>query len=97
MGYRSQTGPLKNPTLMGKQGNLSQLGGDFIFGPGTSPRRSIMTFTYGQHQAIRAASLRECGTLKIVSGPHSLLSLLIYPHTDVEIADLMRIAGVAYP
>ncbi|KZP05557.1 hypothetical protein FIBSPDRAFT_1054036 [Athelia psychrophila] len=28
------TGPLKNPALVGKQGNISQLGGDFIFGPG---------------------------------------------------------------
>jgi hypothetical protein len=29
-----QTGPIKNPSLIGKQGKLSQLGGDFIFGPG---------------------------------------------------------------
>ncbi|KII93005.1 hypothetical protein PLICRDRAFT_35174 [Plicaturopsis crispa FD-325 SS-3] len=28
------TGPMKNPTLIGKQGSLSQLGGDFVFGPG---------------------------------------------------------------
>ncbi|KAF8079404.1 AhpC/TSA antioxidant enzyme-domain-containing protein [Lyophyllum atratum] len=27
-------GPLKNPSLIGKQGNISQLGGEFIFGPG---------------------------------------------------------------
>ncbi|KZT02065.1 uncharacterized protein LAESUDRAFT_662670 [Laetiporus sulphureus 93-53] len=27
-------GPFKNPQLIGKQGNISQLGGDFIFGPG---------------------------------------------------------------
>ncbi|KAK0432617.1 AhpC/TSA antioxidant enzyme-domain-containing protein [Armillaria borealis] len=27
-------GPLKNPSLIGKQGNISQLGGDFVFGPG---------------------------------------------------------------
>ncbi|KAG5642315.1 hypothetical protein DXG03_003017 [Asterophora parasitica] len=26
-------GPLKNPSLIGKQGNISQLGGDFVFGP----------------------------------------------------------------
>ncbi|KAF9000367.1 hypothetical protein BDZ89DRAFT_1027560 [Hymenopellis radicata] len=26
-------GPLTHPTLMGKQGNISQLGGDFVFGP----------------------------------------------------------------
>ncbi|KAK0466667.1 AhpC/TSA antioxidant enzyme-domain-containing protein [Armillaria novae-zelandiae] len=28
------TGPLKSPSLIGKQGNISQLGGEFIFGPG---------------------------------------------------------------
>ncbi|KAJ6491795.1 AhpC/TSA antioxidant enzyme-domain-containing protein [Mycena vitilis] len=27
-------GPLKDPSLIGKQGNFSQLGGDFVFGPG---------------------------------------------------------------
>ncbi|RXW14940.1 hypothetical protein EST38_g10918 [Candolleomyces aberdarensis] len=27
-------GPMKNPVLIGKQGNISQLGGEFIFGPG---------------------------------------------------------------
>ncbi|PBK64337.1 hypothetical protein ARMSODRAFT_962158 [Armillaria solidipes] len=27
-------GPLKSPSLIGKQGNISQLGGDFVFGPG---------------------------------------------------------------
>ncbi|KAF7784882.1 hypothetical protein Agabi119p4_1047 [Agaricus bisporus var. burnettii] len=27
-------GPLKNPNLLGKQGNISQLGGEFVFGPG---------------------------------------------------------------
>jgi len=30
------SGPMKNPFLIGKQGKLSQLGGDFIFGPGVS-------------------------------------------------------------
>lgn len=29
-----KTGPLQHPTLVGKQGNISQLGGDFILGPG---------------------------------------------------------------
>ncbi|KAJ7716523.1 AhpC/TSA antioxidant enzyme-domain-containing protein [Mycena metata] len=29
-----KTGPMKSPTLIGKQGNFSQLGGDFVFGPG---------------------------------------------------------------
>ncbi|KAK0215142.1 AhpC/TSA antioxidant enzyme-domain-containing protein [Armillaria fumosa] len=27
-------GPLKRPSLIGKQGNISQLGGEFVFGPG---------------------------------------------------------------
>ncbi|KAG5726143.1 hypothetical protein E4T56_gene2502 [Termitomyces sp. T112] len=27
-------GPLKHPNLLGKQGNISQLGGDFVLGPG---------------------------------------------------------------
>ncbi|KAF7981342.1 hypothetical protein HWV62_33787 [Athelia sp. TMB] len=58
------TGPLKNPTLMGKQGNISQLGGDFIFGPGNS-----------------------C----------SFASRMRHTQDHVEVADLMRIAGVAYP
>jgi len=40
MGYLSNAlqsiwkGPLKNPSLIGKQGKISQLGGDFILGPG---------------------------------------------------------------
>ncbi|KAI5120579.1 hypothetical protein M0805_002529 [Coniferiporia weirii] len=29
-------GPIMHPQFMGKQGNLSQLGGDFIFGPGNT-------------------------------------------------------------
>ncbi|KAJ2914926.1 hypothetical protein MD484_g5483, partial [Candolleomyces efflorescens] len=27
-------GPMKNPALIGKQGKISQLGGEFLFGPG---------------------------------------------------------------
>jgi len=27
-------GPIKNPSFIGKNGNISQLGGEFIFGPG---------------------------------------------------------------
>jgi hypothetical protein len=30
-----QQGPLQNPSLIGKQGNLSQLGGEFVFVDGT--------------------------------------------------------------
>lgn len=29
-----KNGPIKSPLLIGKQGNISQLGGDFVFGPG---------------------------------------------------------------
>ncbi|KAJ7583358.1 AhpC/TSA antioxidant enzyme-domain-containing protein [Mycena floridula] len=29
-------GPLKHLSLVGKQGNISQLGGDFVFGPGNT-------------------------------------------------------------
>ncbi|PFH47210.1 hypothetical protein AMATHDRAFT_77308 [Amanita thiersii Skay4041] len=29
-------GPLKHPSLIGKQGNISQLGGEFILGPGNT-------------------------------------------------------------
>ncbi|KAI0672864.1 AhpC/TSA antioxidant enzyme-domain-containing protein [Trametes maxima] len=57
-------GPLKNPQFMGKQGNISQLGGDFIFGPGE-------TCTYA--------------------------SRMKHTEDHVEVADLMKEAGVAYP
>ncbi|KAL4070316.1 AhpC/TSA antioxidant enzyme-domain-containing protein [Scleroderma citrinum] len=30
------SGPLKNPSLIGKQGNISQLGGEFVFNSGKS-------------------------------------------------------------
>ncbi|RDX56404.1 hypothetical protein OH76DRAFT_1451535 [Lentinus brumalis] len=57
-------GPLKNPLLVGKQGPVSQNGGDFIFGPGE-------TCTYAWRMR----------------------------HTEdhVEVEDLMKEAGVAYP
>ncbi|KAI0723889.1 AhpC/TSA antioxidant enzyme-domain-containing protein [Cerioporus squamosus] len=57
-------GPLKNPQHVGKQGNISQNGGEFIFGPGE-------TCTY-------ASRMR---------------------HTEdhVEVEDLVKEAGVAYP
>ncbi|PPQ82516.1 hypothetical protein CVT26_013011 [Gymnopilus dilepis] len=29
-------GPIKHPSLVGKNGNISQLGGEFIFGPGNT-------------------------------------------------------------
>ncbi|RDB14547.1 Thioredoxin-like protein AAED1 [Hypsizygus marmoreus] len=54
-------GPLKNPSLIGKQGNISQLGGDFIFGPG-----------------------QVC----------SLASRMLHTEDHMEVADLMKAAGV---
>jgi hypothetical protein len=29
-----QRGPIQNPSMIGKNGNVSQLGGEFVFGPG---------------------------------------------------------------
>ncbi|EIW60261.1 uncharacterized protein TRAVEDRAFT_120108 [Trametes versicolor FP-101664 SS1] len=57
-------GPLKNPQNIGKNGNISQLGGDFVFGPGET-----------------------C----------SYASRMKHTEDHVEVADLMKEAGVAYP
>ncbi|KAF8194092.1 AhpC/TSA antioxidant enzyme-domain-containing protein [Pholiota molesta] len=57
-------GPIKNAALIGKQGNISQLGGDFIFGPGNT-----------------------C----------SLASCMRHTEDHMEVADLMKEAGVSYP
>ncbi|EKM61529.1 uncharacterized protein PHACADRAFT_190701 [Phanerochaete carnosa HHB-10118-sp] len=56
-------GPLKNPHHMGKQGNISQLGGEFIFGPGN-----------------------RC----------SYASRMKHTEDHVEVAELMKEAGVEY-
>ncbi|KAI0748487.1 AhpC/TSA antioxidant enzyme-domain-containing protein [Daedaleopsis nitida] len=61
---RSIWGGLKNPQFIGKQGNISQLGGDFVFGPGE-------TCTYA--------------------------SRMKHTEDHVEVDDLMKEAGVAYP
>ncbi|KAH9973377.1 AhpC/TSA antioxidant enzyme-domain-containing protein [Lactifluus volemus] len=57
-------GPLQNPSHVGKQGKISQLGGDFVFGPGT-------TCTYS--------------------------SRMRHTEDHVEVAELMKAAGVSYP
>jgi len=57
-------GPLKNPQHIGKQGNITQLGADFILGPGV-----------------------EC----------TFASRMQHTEDHVEVADLMKQAGVAYP
>ena len=55
----SQRGPLKNPLHIGKQGNISQLGGDFILGPG-------MHFHYSdQHTSL--SMVVRCDMLVYVS------------------------------
>ncbi|KAF8167139.1 AhpC/TSA antioxidant enzyme-domain-containing protein [Crassisporium funariophilum] len=56
-------GPLKNPNLIGKQGNMSQLGGDFVLGPGPT-----------------------C----------SFASRMRNSEDHVEVADLMKEAGVSF-
>ena len=40
----SQRGPLKNPSHLGKQGNISQNGGDFVFGPGACQSQRSKVF-----------------------------------------------------
>ncbi|KAH9942951.1 hypothetical protein B0H21DRAFT_749119 [Amylocystis lapponica] len=57
-------GPLKNPLHIGKQGKISQLGGDIILGPG-----------------------EQC----------SYASRMQHTEDHVELAELMRAAGVSYP
>ncbi|CAA7269852.1 unnamed protein product [Cyclocybe aegerita] len=57
-------GPVRKPTLIGKQGNISQLGGEFIFGPGN-----------------------KC----------SFASRMKHTEDHIEVADLMKEAGVVLP
>ncbi|KAF8837370.1 hypothetical protein BDN67DRAFT_205350 [Paxillus ammoniavirescens] len=57
-------GPLKNPLLIGKQGNISQLGGEFIFEPGP-----------------------KC----------TFASRMQHTQDHVEVAELMKAAGIEYP
>ncbi|KAH8099864.1 AhpC/TSA antioxidant enzyme-domain-containing protein [Cristinia sonorae] len=57
-------GPLKSPHHLGKQGNISQLGGDFVFNQ---------------------------------DGQCTFASRMKHTEDHVEVADLMREAGVEYP
>ncbi|EMD31125.1 hypothetical protein CERSUDRAFT_69555 [Gelatoporia subvermispora B] len=57
-------GPLKSPQHIGKQGNISQLGADYILGPG-----------------------QEC----------TFASRMQHTEDHVEVAELMKHAGVTYP
>ncbi len=67
-----QQGPLKNPLLVGKQGPVSQNGGDFIFGPGkyafrwTAPRAKCF-YSIASFQARPVRTLGACDTRKTVS------------------------------
>ncbi|OCH90542.1 hypothetical protein OBBRIDRAFT_730608 [Obba rivulosa] len=57
-------GPLKNPQHIGKQGNITQLGADFVLGPG-----------------------QEC----------TFVWRMQHTEDHMEVADLMKEAGVAHP
>ncbi|KAK7033351.1 AhpC/TSA antioxidant enzyme-domain-containing protein [Favolaschia claudopus] len=57
-------GPFRDPSLIGKQGNFNQLGGDFIFGPGN-------TCTWAHRMQ--------------------------HTQDHMEVADLMKAAGVSLP
>ncbi|KAF9261755.1 hypothetical protein L218DRAFT_930719 [Marasmius fiardii PR-910] len=46
-------GPLKNPSLLGKQGNISQLGGEFVFGPGEECSFSHLMQHTEDHVAVK--------------------------------------------
>uniref|UniRef100_A0A0W0FBF7 AB hydrolase-1 domain-containing protein n=1 Tax=Moniliophthora roreri TaxID=221103 RepID=A0A0W0FBF7_MONRR len=71
---------MKNPSLIGKQGNVSQIGGDFVFGPGnTCSYAHFMQHTEDRKLAPSAPHLR------IIDDP-----------LDVEVAELMQQAGVQY-
>jgi hypothetical protein len=93
-----QRGPFKNPSHIGKQGNISQLGGDFILGPG-------MHFSHpNQHTSLNMVV--RCDVLIYVSdetyrGPYVLTEiqhLFLTPTIiDVEVSELMKAAGVDYP
>ena len=51
---------MKNPALVGKQGNISQLGGDFIFGPGNT---CLLAYRM-RHTEDRACFLYSCGVIR---------------------------------
>lgn len=59
---------MKNPGSIGKQGNISQLGGEFIFGPGTIVLFLVsQSLRYYVEQVNSAHTHRVWNTLRIVS------------------------------
>lgn len=67
-----QKGPLKHPGLIGKQGNISQLGGEFVLGPGKHLNGTVRPLSDALSQALHAHLLGVCKIQRIVS---TLLSL----------------------
>ena|SRR6266508_1861946 len=93
-----QRGPVKNPSLIGKQGNIKQIGGDFIFGPGQWPTSHISYFCLPTiPQAIVASLHPGCSIQKTVSALFKCTnSQGTETVPDVEIAELMQAAGVVF-
>ncbi|KAH7920370.1 hypothetical protein BV22DRAFT_808796 [Leucogyrophana mollusca] len=75
-------GPFKNPSLMGKQGNISQLGGEFVFQvrPGKGEGGTIGGIE-GDGERMRC----------------TYASRMQHTQDHTEVTDLMRAAGVEYP
>ncbi|KAH8111977.1 AhpC/TSA antioxidant enzyme-domain-containing protein [Phellopilus nigrolimitatus] len=55
-------GPVSHPLHMGKQGNISQLGGDFIFGPGNTCQFAYLMKHTQDH--VEVAELMEAAGVK---------------------------------
>lgn len=85
---------------IGKQGNLSQLGGEFVFGPGSScqrTRRRIQSSRFHRQSMclfIVHATHRGPCVLSVNDISSFLLTVFVI---DVEVADLMKEVGVAFP
>jgi hypothetical protein len=98
-----QRGPVKSPSHIGRQGNFSQLGGDFIFGPG------MHLYSLDRNKSLNLASKLGIACSYLSRMRHTedrafcvltelydlfLLSVII---VDVEVAELMKAASVTYP
>ncbi|KAM6488921.1 hypothetical protein JOM56_015652, partial [Amanita muscaria] len=53
--------PLQHPSLTGKQGNIAQLGGEFLFGPVPVPLTHVISH---QSSDIEVADLMEVADVK---------------------------------
>jgi hypothetical protein len=94
----SQRGPLKNPSHIGKQGNISQLGGDFILGPGMHFHHPNLHTSLNQvvrrDVLIYVSDEAYRGSYVLTELQHLFLTSIII---DIEVSELMKAAGVAYP